>query len=186
MQRRVLLPNTLALERKHKGATQPMTWHCNTQSYERAITEELSLNHLHALKKISSEGLLNPRPGTDVSKDYERVVISFPTVRVCDIALDNEYIMDHGNRILSGDVVLLGSAFARNAGCVLMHYKIAGLVDHTAVQLWPLDKATLHAASFRIGESVHLVPTATIRTAVIHKKGSVFCTCILPRGFQWV
>ena len=182
---KMMLPNVLALERKHKCVKKVMLGHCNTVGYERAILEEMTLDHLHSLEGPTT-GLVTPRPCRESSEEHLLIVDYFPRIPVHAISVRSVYISKSGARFYVGDVVLFTIAHVHAAGRILAHYGVRDQI-HTALQYWPLltvDQAE-GTALYHQREDIQVVPTSVLHSAVIYKHSGDLCMAILPAGYDF-
>ena len=175
----VKLLNCWALERKHKVQKKACTDHYNTEFYEGAVMQEVSLDAFHVWRsRRFGAGLFDPRPG---NAQYQRILRELAPTAV-EILVDDVYLSRTGARFCKGDVAIVAPAHGNVLAEVWFHCSFDG-DDKSCVAFFSqlaFDRARRYGR-YSVSDAPVLIPSQDLREALIFKVRGSIATVIFPK-----
>ena len=178
-----MLIATFVLERKHRVLKRFATPRHNTLAFDRALMEEVTLQHLYELQEPLSAVLCNPlAPSRTLLKALRD---HFGEDICADDVKSSRAVVEKSRKICKGDVV----AFARSGSVhfaeVYFFVQVRGRVL-SCLSPWPLVEASGSSVRCRVVDNPEMVALDTLLESCIFsptKVGQV-CHILVPEGLR--
>ena len=150
--------------------------HVSTRGYERALLEEVTLDHFHYWQhRTSSSTMVAPRePSRRLRATLHDV---FPLA--CTVLVDDCYVQLSGQRVYVGDVVLLPDG---GVGKVMLHCSVDGAL-YSVVEVWAIRYARAGELICFMNGDINLFCSEDIVAPTVYreKSDSGLATVLVPR-----
>ena len=169
------LPSCFSLERKHKSIKKHMRDNLRGQSYERAVLEEVTLDHLESWKTPAGVcGMVRPhKPSKWIAIVLEEAFGAVENVTVADVL-----VADNGSRFSKNDLVLLRDG---SVGAVQYHCSFGDRLL-TCIELRPLLRIDLSKciAKYSVTPQTSYISSDLLQAAAVFKVHNSVVTAIWP------